>query len=191
MSDDSTDEPAFVDRIAIVKPPNPTIPTIPIRPIRPIWPLFRCFRMPVRHTTVYVVRHCDVGPGSNPSLSAAGQQRADLLGRMLTEEPLDAVFVTQFPRTQQTGAPAAATAGLSATQYNASDTQVPVDAVLNNHIGGRVLIVGHSNTVDDICSRLGVNGVAELDHHQFDRMFAVHRFANVPFLERLRYGAET
>ena len=154
-------------------------------------PHFRCYRWPIRHTAIYVVRHCEVGAGTNPSLTAAGQQRAALLARKLTVEAVDAVFVTQFARTQQTGAPAAAAAGISMTPYDAGAPNEAVDQVLADHVGGRVLIVGHSNTVDDICSHLGVSGVSELGHGQFGRLFVVNRFADTAHLEQLRYGAAT
>lgn len=177
-------ERPILDRPVIDRPPIERGPILR-------WPVFRCFKMPIKHTAVYVVRHCEVLGGSNPNLSTAGQQRAALLARKLTAEPLDAVYVTQYNRTQQTGQAVAAAAGLTATSYDATDAQVPVDDIMNNHVGGRALIVGHSNTVDDICSALGVNGVGELDHDHFDRLFVVHRFATTGHLERLRYGAAT
>ncbi|MDH5519452.1 MAG: histidine phosphatase family protein [Acidimicrobiia bacterium] len=176
------DEPFGADRPAI---------TLPLRAFRRRWPFYRCFRLPIPITTIFVVRHAEVGAGSNPSLSPAGQARAELLARKLTQEPLAAVYVTNYARTQQTGSPAAAAAGISVTQYPAGSTQVPVDAILNDHVGKRVLVVGHSNTIDDICAGLGVSGVDELGETQFDRMFIIHRFSGVAHLDRLRYGAET
>ena len=64
-------------------------------------------------------------------------------------------------------------------------------AILAAHTGARVLVVAHSNTVDDIAAALGVAGVAELDEQQFDRLFVIHRFATLAHIDRLRYGSET
>ena len=85
----------------------------------------------------------------------------------------------------------AAVAGVTPEQYQASDTQGVVDTILTNHAGGRVLVVGHSNTVDDIASGLGATGLSDLGEDQFDRLFVVHRLANVAHLDQLRYGVET
>jgi broad specificity phosphatase PhoE len=155
-----------------------------------IW--YLCFLWPVEITTVYIIRHAEKADSSaNPPLSAAGQARADELAHVLSDEGIDAVFVTNFTRTQQTGAPVAAAAGVTPKQYQASETQSVVDTILADHIGDRVLVVGHSNTVDDIASGLGATDLSDLGEDQFDRLFVVHRFANVAHLDQLRYGVET
>jgi phosphohistidine phosphatase SixA len=74
---------------------------------------------------------------------------------VLGDQRIDAVFVTNLIRTQQTGAPVAVTAGVTPQQYQAADPQSAVDTILADHIGGRVLAVGHSNTLDDIAAGLG------------------------------------
>jgi phosphohistidine phosphatase SixA len=153
---------------------------------------YRCFLWPVRITTVYIVRHAEKADNSaDPPLSAAGQARAEELAHVLGDEGLDAVFVTNFLRTQQTGAPVAVAAGVTPQQYQATATQSVVDTILADHIGDRVLVVGHSNTVDDIAAGLGATGLSDLGEDQFDRLFVVHRFGNIAHLDRLRYGAET
>ena len=157
-----------------------------------IWIWFLCFRSPVQITAVYIVRHAEkANNGTNPPLSAAGQARAQELVRVLGDDDFDAVFVTELKRTQETGAPLAAAEGITAEQYQASDAQSVVDTILADHIGDRVLVVGHSNTVDDIAAGLGATGLSDLGEDQFDRLFVVHRFANVAHLDRLRYGTET
>lgn len=156
------------------------------------WLSFRCFVWPVQITTVYIVRHAEKANSSaNTPLSAAGQARAQELAHVLGDEGIDAVFVTNFIRTQQTGAPVAAVAGVTAQQYPAAGTQDLVDTILANHIGDRVLVVAHSNTVDDIAAGLGATGLSDLSENQFDRLFVVHRFSNIAHLDRLRYGVVT
>jgi phosphohistidine phosphatase SixA len=157
-----------------------------------IWIAWRCYRWPIQVTTVYLVRHAEKADNSaDPPLSGDGEIRAEELARVLGDEGIDAVLVTNFIRTQQTGAPLAAAAGVTAQQYPASDTQGVADLILANHAGGRILVVGHSNTVDDIAAALGAAGLSDLDEDQFDRLFVVHRFGSVAHLDRLRYGAET
>lgn len=152
----------------------------------------RCFWIPVPVTTVFVVRHAErQDGGSNPPLSSAGTARAATLAHVLRDERITAVFVTEFVRTQQTGAPAAAQAMVTPIQYLASNPADAVNQILANHAGGRVLVVGHSNTVDDIAAGLGATGLTELADNQFDRLLVIHRFAGAAHLDRLRYGAET
>ena len=143
-------------------------------------------------TTVYIVRHAERADDSaNTPLSAAGRARAQELVHVLGNDDLDAVFVTNLTRTQQTGAPLAAAKGIMAEQYPASDPQSVVNTILTDHLGDRVLVVGHSDTVDDIAGGLGATELSDLGGDQFDRLFVIHRFANVAHLDRLRYGAET
>lgn len=157
-----------------------------------VWILYRCYLWPLEVTTLYIVRHAEkVENGADPPLSAAGQARADELARVLADQQIDAVFVTNFLRTQQTGAPLAAAAGVTPQQYQASDTQGVVNTIITNHPGERVLVVGHSNTVDDIAAGFGVSGLADLPEARFDRLFVVHRFADIAVLDQLRYGAAT
>ena len=82
-------------------------------------------------------------------------------------------------------------AGISVIQYSASTPQDVVDTILANHAGNKILVIAHSNTVDDIATGLGVSGVSELAESQFDRLFVVHRFGPTSHLNQLRYGAET
>lgn len=157
-----------------------------------IWLLFRCIWVPVRVTTVYLVRHGERQDSSaNSPLSMAGETRAMVLSHVLRNEGITAVFVTERLRTQQTGAPAAAQVSVTPIPYSSLDAQSVVDQILANHLGGRVLVVGHSNTVDDIAAGLGAAGVAELTEDQFDRLFVIHRLSSIVHLDPLRYGAET
>lgn len=142
--------------------------------------------------TIIVIRHAErTGAGSDPVLSPAGLVRADLLAHMLQDAGLTGVFVTQFQRSVQTGTPAATGAGLVVTPYQATDAAGLAAAISAGHRGGTVLVVAHSNTVDDIATALGVARVGELAEDQFDRMFVITRRWCGNSLLRLRYGAST
>ncbi|QHQ34233.1 histidine phosphatase family protein [Algicella marina] len=144
-------------------------------------------------TTVFVVRHGEKATANpaDPVLSTAGEARAQELAHVLRDVGIDAVYVTQFQRTQLTGAPVAAEAGVTPVQYDAGTVSEAVDAALADFNGREVVIVGHSNTVDDIIAALGVNGVSELAESQFDRLFVVTKHSGATHLTRLRYGADT
>ncbi len=159
-----------------------------------IWFIWRCFLAPFNPTTVYLVRHAEKADAtsSDPALSPAGQARAQSLSHVLTQAGIDAVYVTEFQRTQMTGAPTALANGVTTAQYAAADTGPVVADILANHIGQEILLVGHSNTVDDLLDELGVPGQPELAETTFDRLFVVHRLgSDVIQFEALRYGAPT
>jgi 2,3-bisphosphoglycerate-dependent phosphoglycerate mutase len=145
-------------------------------------------------TTVYIVRHADKasGGGSDPQLSPAGLQRAQTLAYMLKQDKVKAVFVTSFMRSRQTGEPAALDSGLTLQEY--SDSNAVADLILANYEGRRVLVVAHSNTVKAIAARLtgGVSvAIADIQEHQYDRFYVVHRNGTKGHLDRLRYGVAT
>lgn len=152
----------------------------------------RCFWYPFRVTTVYLVRHAERAEGgADPPLSAAGQARAQHLAHVLSDAGVDAVFVTEFVRTQQTGEPTASAIGAAAQQYQAGNAAGLVETIRSSYGGRQVLVVGHSNTVDDIAQELGISGISDLPEGRFDRLFVIHRIADSAYLERLRYGEPT
>jgi broad specificity phosphatase PhoE len=144
-------------------------------------------------TTVYIVRHADKdGGGSDPPLSPAGLERAQALAYTLRQDKVKAVFVTSFLRSRQTGVPAALDSGVALREY--SDPKDVADLILANFEGRRVLVVAHSNTMKVIAARLtGSIGVAiaDIQEHQYDRLYVVHRIGPKGQLDRLRYGVAT
>ena len=65
-------------------------------------------------TTIVVVRHAEKSTDDpkDPSLSAAGQQRAQDLRMALKDAGVSDVYVTQYKRTRQTAEPLGVGAGL-------------------------------------------------------------------------------
>lgn len=144
-------------------------------------------------TTVYLVRHGEKADSSrDPELSDAGHARARSLAHVLTDAGIDAIFVTDTQRSRQTAAPTAAATGLTPTQYDARDAAALAATIAADHAGQQVLVVGHSNTLDDIAAAFGVTGLADLEESQFDRLYVVRRSAGGHSeLAPLRYGAPT
>lgn len=106
-------------------------------------------------TTYFVARHAEkeAGPGSDPPLSAAGRQRAEALKYRLDKEPVAHVFATNYLRARNTAQPTADAKGLKLEVYNPRDTGfVRYIIQLKSRA---LLIIGHSNTVDEL-----VNGLA-------------------------------
>lgn len=127
-------------------------------------------------TTVYVSRHAEKAGTSvtnDPPLTAKGEAQAQRLAAYLQRKNITGVYSTNTTRTRSTAAPAAASANKSVVLY----AQIPalVDS-LKSTPGGNVLIVGHSNTVDDIVNRFtGTGAMRDLPDSAYGDVFIVKK----------------
>lgn len=148
--------------------------------------LVGCAR-PAPETVVIVVRHAEKSTSDpkDPDLSQAGQERAQALADVLAGARVDAIYATQFRRTQQTAAPLAAKLGLT-VQSRPIDIDEPASyptelAVhLRSLAGKTVLVVGHSNTVPDIVAALTGIKVPPIGDSEYTRLYVVRLPAEGP-----------
>ena len=131
-------------------------------------------------TTVIVIRHAEKEAGNlvDPQLSAAGEARAALLERMFGEAKgpgrLDAIYTSPALRNRLTIAPLAAQLRLVPIVAPADDANGLARRVLREHSGGRVMIVGHVNTVPKIVSELsGQSDIPSIDEGDYGVMYVV------------------
>jgi broad specificity phosphatase PhoE len=132
-------------------------------------------------TTVIVIRHAEKDLGvsvADPPLSAAGEARAALLARMFGDAKvlghIDAIYVSSALRNRLTAAPLAARLGISATVAPADDPRGLARRALNEHSGGRVLIVGHADTVSRIVAALcEYPNIPEIGDQEYGTMYIV------------------
>jgi len=131
-------------------------------------------------TTVIVIRHAekDVSVSVDPPLNPAGQARAALLARMFGDAKvlghLDAIYVSPALRNRLTAAPLAASLGISATVAPPDDARGLARRVLQDHAGGRVLIVAHADTVPSIVAALsGHDKIPEMAADEYGTMYIV------------------
>jgi len=138
--------------------------------------------------TVILTRHAEKAaePKKDPPLTEAGQRRAALLASMLADSGVDAIYVTEFLRTQQTAAPLAERIHVKPTVLPAKDTAALVKAV-RAHQSGVVVVVGHSDTVPDIIAALGGPRI-EIPDSQYDNLFVVSVGSSQSSLLKLHYG---
>jgi len=121
---------------------------------------------------IYVIRHLNTPAGErDPDLLPEGQRLAIVLARRLRNEPIAAIYVSDFRRTRQSVAPLAAQLGLTPIVYDPADTPALVARV---RAGPRpALIVGHSNTVPDIVEQLGGARPGPLVHEDFGDLWTI------------------
>jgi phosphohistidine phosphatase SixA len=142
-------------------------------------------------SVIYLVRHAEKQTGRDPDLSVEGIARAKELARVLQNESIDTVFVTQYKRTQQTAAVVAEQQNSKVEQYDAGDAKHLAEGITGHHSGERILVVGHSNTLDDIAAALGVNGLSDLEETMYDRLYVIQRIGDHVWMQTLRFGVET
>lgn len=137
-------------------------------------------------TTVVLVRHAEKELGSidNPPLAPEGEQRAERLAQMLGEVSsigrLDAIYVSEARRTQQTAAPLATRLHLQPVTLPAENIDATARHLLHDHRGGAVLIVGHSNTLPQLIHRLADIAAPTMTEQDYDDIYIV----TVPTLGR-------
>jgi len=132
-------------------------------------------------TTVIVVRHAEKDMSvsvTDPPLSPAGEARAALLARMFGDAKVlghvDAIYVSPALRNRLTAAPLAARLGISETVAPADDPRGLARRALREHAGGRVLIVGHTDTVPRIVGALsGYPNIPEMGDQEYGTMYIV------------------
>jgi broad specificity phosphatase PhoE len=143
--------------------------------------------------TVFVVRHAeraDAGTSASPmmatdpDLSDIGRARAESLAAALRDAGITAIFTTEYKRTRQTAEPLAKALGIQATAVPARDMPGLIERVKAST--GNVLVVGHSNTVADVVSRLGVADTVKVGDNDYDNLLVVVRVEK-PVLVRLHF----
>ena len=147
-------------------------------------------------TTIIFVRHAEKAaePADDPGLSAAGQRRVAELTRQLRDADvvagIDAVYVTPYRRSIETGEPLAVQLGLELERYDPGDNEAVLARILKEQKGKIALVVAHSNTVPTLIADLGASkNVPPIDEFEYDNIYLV----SIPWFGktktiRLRYG---
>lgn len=146
--------------------------------------------------TVVLVRHAEKAPApsDDPVLSSEGSARALALADALGGAHVDVVITTQYRRTRDTAAPAAAIAGITpavarATGDTAAHARAVAEMVRRHPPTSVVLVVGHSNTIPAIVEALGGPRLPELCDASYAQFFTlVLRHGAPPSLIRSTYG---
>jgi broad specificity phosphatase PhoE len=130
-------------------------------------------------TTVFVMRHAEKAetPAEDPPLSPAGEARALELAQHFGRGPkalgFDGIIVSELRRTQETVRPLANHLGIPVIVVPAGDPAEAARRALDENRGGRVLIVGHSNTVPAIVEALSGEKVPEMSELEYGVVYVV------------------
>jgi len=130
-------------------------------------------------TKIYVIRHAEKGPDTNNDgnpdlLNPQGVNRAQDLSRYLKDVGISAVYTTGYKRTIQTSAPLRTELGLDTLHYSPAEADNLVNRILADYPGKSVLVVGHSNTADDVINGFqGTPPLINIPDDEFDHMFLI------------------
>jgi len=146
-------------------------------------------------TLLILVRHAEktVG-GPDPNLSEEGRARAAELARVLADVKIDALYASQFQRTQLTLQPLADAIGVSVGVDPIEDeveawAMTFAKRILAEHRGQTVVVAGHSNTTPVLARALGAGGVPDLEETDYDDVFWIIRSGEHVSFAHLHYGA--
>ena len=151
------------------------------------------FARPV--TTVILVRHAEkkIEPNNqDPDLAPEGVERAHEIARVFGNAGINAIFATQYKRTQQTVKPLSDRIGVAATVLEAKQPEELVKRIQTDLRGQTIFIAGHNNTVPAIASQLSGETFPVIPESEYDNLFIVtiYRFGKAKVV-RLKYGKES
>ncbi len=146
--------------------------------------------------TYYIVRHAEkAAPGPNMTsdvpLSPEGEQRAQALEEILKSKKIAYIYSTNTIRTKSTAKPTADHFGLSAEIYGPRPDSAFISLLKTK--SKNTLVVGHSNTVDDVvnmlCGETKVNG--DLPETVYDNLFIIKKKGSKYRFQQKKYGSPT
>lgn len=121
----------------------------------------------------YIVRHAEkeIG-GLDPNLSPVGYDRAETLKTILIDKKIKQIYSTNTKRTMQTATPLSNAINVPIQNYGSVPDNLFLDFIELKK--KNTLIVGHSNTVDDIVNGLtGEKKLKDLEDQTYDRLFII------------------
>ena len=143
-------------------------------------------------TTVVLVRHAEKkieAQNPDPDLSPEGVARAQEIARVFGDANINAIYATQYKRTQQTAKPLADRIGVRVNVLDSKQTDELVSRIQTTHRGQTIFVAGHSNSVPAIVSVLCGEKFSEIPDNEYDNLFIVtiYRFGKAK-VTKLKYG---
>lgn len=126
--------------------------------------------------TVIVVRHAEktTKPADDPGLTEQGKERSLKLVKLLQSAGIGRIYSSQYARTRLTAEPLAKELGLQVMQIDADKSETLVSTIVSDSTGGgKVLVVGHSNTLPEIIAALGAGKIPEIEDAEYDNFYIV------------------
>ena len=122
--------------------------------------------------TIYLVRHAEKQSDSNdPLLTECGIERSESFRTLFQSVTLEAVYSTDYKRTQSTALPTATDQGLSIQSYDPQALRRIAEELIRNEQDA--LVVGHSNTTAVLAGLLVGEEMGSFDESIYNRVYQV------------------
>ncbi|NNE77112.1 MAG: histidine phosphatase family protein [Pricia sp.] len=142
-------------------------------------------------STFYFIRHAEkdrLDPENiDPELTQQGLGRAMHWAEILEEVDLDAIFTTDYQRTEMTAAPISVKKDITVQYYNPQE--INIEQFKADNLGKNVLIVGHSNTTPELVNlMIGDDKYYEMDDRDNGSLFIVQFINENATSQRLHFN---
>ena len=142
-------------------------------------------------TTYYFIRHAEKDRSDtenvDPELTQKGLGRAMHWAEIMDDVAIDAIYSTDYERTQMTAAPIAVKKNLTVQIYDPGTIDIAQFKAEN--LNKKVFVVGHSNTTPDFVNKMiGQEKYAQLDDHQNGSLFIVEIVNGIASDMRLNFN---
>jgi len=142
-------------------------------------------------TTYYFIRHAEKDRSNpenvDPELTQKGLGRAMHWAEIMDDVAIDAIYTTDYERTQMTAAPIAVKKNLTVQIYDPGTIDIAQFKAEN--LNKKVVVVGHSNTTPDFVNKMiGQEKYDQIDDHQNGSLFIVELVNGIPTDMRLNFN---
>lgn len=142
-------------------------------------------------STFYFIRHAEKDRSDpenmDPELSQKGLGRAMHWAEILDEVDIDAIYTTDYERTQMTAAPTAVKKNLTVQIYDPA--LIDLEQFKADNLNKKVLVVGHSDSTPDFVNKLiGQEKYQQIDDNQNGSLFVVEIINGITMDMRLNFN---
>lgn len=146
-------------------------------------------------TKIYIVRHGEKEAGNDPLLTPAGNKRAGDLMRVLQNEGVRKIYVSNYRRTQNTADSLRIQLKIDTVHYDADTLCDKLINTIMEHrdFGKTILIIAHSNTIPQLIRKLGVKDhpYGDIPNNEYDNLFLVTYKKEKAKLKKMKFGARS
>lgn len=143
-------------------------------------------------TTILLVRHAEKEKGNDPSLTKAGQKRAQALVSLTKDRTITGIYSTNYKRTLETVTPLATHLQLKINHdIDPMNFSALLEDIKKHHAGKTVVIVGHSNTIPSFVNSLSPSFThSNIDENVFSRLYEIKFEAQRVLVKQFEYDTK-
>jgi broad specificity phosphatase PhoE len=122
---------------------------------------------------IYIVRHAEKELTGDQPLTEAGNKRAQALADLLKNANIKAIYTSDALRTQQTAQPLATALSIPLEKIAGGNAGKTYEEALHQHWNDAILIVGHSDTIQDLLRKWSANANVDIAQTDFSTLLVI------------------